>query len=146
MAGPGESFVLLHKKKNGAVFAKVKSENSPAPITNPRVDVSVTNGGSPWDTAAHLEFFPTDSKQFDKTRKRTIHVKRTRFVDADKVVGGLPHFSEHELDDVFVPYKQPSDDPPALRTKLSESFKSSYPISLADLPNMHRTLDHPSRS
>jgi hypothetical protein len=51
MAEPDDSFVLLHKKKNGAVFAKVKTapENSPAPITNPRVDVSVTNGGSPWD-------------------------------------------------------------------------------------------------
>jgi hypothetical protein len=55
MAEPGENFVFLHEKKNGAVFAKVKTapENSPAPITNPRVDVSVTNGGSPWDTAAH---------------------------------------------------------------------------------------------
>jgi hypothetical protein len=49
MAEPGESFVLLHKKKNGEVFAKIKTapENSPAPITNPRVDVSVINGGSP---------------------------------------------------------------------------------------------------
>jgi hypothetical protein len=39
VAEPGESFVLLHKKKNGAVFAKVMTapENSPAPITNPRV-------------------------------------------------------------------------------------------------------------
>jgi hypothetical protein len=48
MAEPGEGFVLLHKKKNGAVFAKVKTapENSPATITNPRVDVSITNGGS----------------------------------------------------------------------------------------------------
>jgi hypothetical protein len=57
MAEPGENFVFLRKKKNGAVFAKVKTapENSPAPITNPRVDVSVTNGGSPWDTAARLD-------------------------------------------------------------------------------------------
>jgi hypothetical protein len=49
MEEPGESFVLLHRKNNGAVFAKVKTapENSPAPITNPRVDMSVTNGGSP---------------------------------------------------------------------------------------------------
>jgi hypothetical protein len=49
MAEPGESFVLLHKMKNGAVFAKVKTalENSPAPITNPRVDVFVTKDGSP---------------------------------------------------------------------------------------------------
>jgi hypothetical protein len=48
MEEPGESFVLLYKKKNGAVFAKVKTApaNSPAPMTNPRVDVSVTNGGS----------------------------------------------------------------------------------------------------
>jgi hypothetical protein len=47
MAEPGENFVFLHKKKNGAVFAKVKTapENSPAPIINPRVDMSVTNGG-----------------------------------------------------------------------------------------------------
>jgi hypothetical protein len=45
MAEPDESFVLLHKKKNGAVFAKVKTapENSPGPIINPRVDVSVTS-------------------------------------------------------------------------------------------------------
>jgi hypothetical protein len=59
MAEPGESFVLLHKKKNGAVFFKDKTapENSPAPIINPRVDVSITNCGSPWDTAAIL-FFP----------------------------------------------------------------------------------------
>jgi hypothetical protein len=49
MAEPGESFVLLHKKNNGAVFVKVKTapENSPAPIINPRVDVSATNCGSP---------------------------------------------------------------------------------------------------
>jgi hypothetical protein len=49
MAEPGGRFALLHKKKYGAVFAKVKTapENSPAPIINPRVDVSVTNGGSP---------------------------------------------------------------------------------------------------
>jgi hypothetical protein len=47
MAEPGDNFVLLRKKTNGAVFAKVKTapENSPAPITDPRVDVSVTNGG-----------------------------------------------------------------------------------------------------
>jgi hypothetical protein len=37
MAEPGENFVFLSKKKNGAVFAKVKTapENSPARITNP---------------------------------------------------------------------------------------------------------------
>jgi hypothetical protein len=29
---------------------------------------------------------------------------------------------------------------------MAESVKSSYSISLADLPKMHRTLDHPSRS
>jgi hypothetical protein len=36
MAEPGENFAFLHKKKNGAVSAKVKTapENSPAPITN----------------------------------------------------------------------------------------------------------------
>jgi hypothetical protein len=57
MAERGENFVFLRKKKNGAVFAKVKTapENAPAPITIPRVDVSVTNGGSPWGTAAHLD-------------------------------------------------------------------------------------------
>jgi hypothetical protein len=115
MAEPGDNFVFLRKKKNGAVFAKVKTapENSPAPITNPRVDVSVTNGGSPWDTAARLDVLTTDSKQFDKTSKQTMHVKRVRFADADKMVGGLPHFSEHVSDDEFVPDKQPNDDPPA---------------------------------
>jgi hypothetical protein len=43
MAEPDKNFVFLHKKKNGAVFAKVKTapENSSAPITNPRVDMSV---------------------------------------------------------------------------------------------------------
>jgi hypothetical protein len=58
------------------VFAKVKTapENYPAPISNPRVDVSVTNSGSPWDTAARLDILPTDSKQFDKTSKQTMHV------------------------------------------------------------------------
>jgi hypothetical protein len=47
MTEPGENFVFLHKK-NGTVFAKVKTapENSPAPITSPGVDMSVTNGGS----------------------------------------------------------------------------------------------------
>jgi hypothetical protein len=74
-----------------------------------------------------------------------MHVKRVRFADADKVVGGLPHFSEHALDDEFVPDKQPNDDPPALPKNLAESVKSSYSISLADLPKMHRTLEHPSR-
>jgi hypothetical protein len=140
--------VFLHKKKNGAVSAKVKTapENSPAPITNPRVDVSVTNGGSPWDTTARLVVLPTDSKQFDKTSKQTMHVKRVRFADADKVVGGMPHFSEHVSDDEFVPDKQPNDDPPALPKNLAEYVKSSYSISLADLPKFHRTLDHPSRS
>jgi hypothetical protein len=148
MAEPGENFVFLRKKKNGAVFAKVKTapENSPAPITNPRVDVSVTNGGSPWDTAARLDVLSTDSKQFDKTSKQTMHVKCVRFADADKVVGGLLHFSEHISDDEFVPDKQSNDDPPALPKNMAESVKSSYSISLADLPKMHRTLDHPSRS
>jgi hypothetical protein len=75
-----------------------------------------------------------------------MHVKRVRFADADKVVGGLPHFSEHVSDDEFVPDKQPNDDPPALPKNLAESVKSSYSISLADLPKMHRALDHPSRS
>jgi hypothetical protein len=148
MAEPGENFVFLRKKKNGAVFAKVKTvpKNSPAPITNPRVDVSVTNGGSPWDTAARLDVLLTDSKQFDKTSNQTMHVKRVRFADADKVVGGLPHFSEHVSNDEFVPDKQPNDDPPALPKNLAESVNSPYSISLADLPKMHRTFDHPSRS
>jgi hypothetical protein len=120
--------VFLRKKKNGAVFAKVKAapENSPAPITNPRVDVSVTNGGSSWDTAARLDVLPTDSKQFDKTSKQTMHVKRVRFAESDKVVGGLPHFIEHVSDDEFAPDKQPNDDPPALPKNLAESVKSSY--------------------
>jgi hypothetical protein len=148
MAEPGESFVLLHKEKNDAVFAKVKSapENSPAPIINLIVDVPVTNDGSPWDMVAYPDVPPTYSKQFDKTSKKTMNVKRVCFADADKVVGGLPHFSEHVLDDEFVLDKQPNDDPPALPKNLAESAKSSYSISLADLPKMYRTLDHPSRS
>jgi hypothetical protein len=97
---PGENFVSLHEKKNGAVPAKDKTapENSPTPITNPRVDVTVTNGGSPLDTADRLDVLSPDSKQFDKTRNQSMHVKRVRFADADKVVGGLPHFSEHVSD------------------------------------------------
>jgi hypothetical protein len=75
-----------------------------------------------------------------------MHVKRVRFADADKVVGGLPHFSEHVSDGEFVPDKQPNDDPPALPKNLADSAKSSYSISPADLPKMHRTLNHPSRS
>jgi hypothetical protein len=75
-----------------------------------------------------------------------MHFKRVRFADADKVVGGLPHFSEHVSDDEFVPEKQPNDDPPALHKNLAESVESSYSISLADLPKMHRALDHPSCS
>jgi hypothetical protein len=138
--------VFLHKNKNGAVFAKVKTapENSPTPITNPRVNVSVTNGGSPWDTATRLDVLPTDIKKFDKTSKQTMHVTRVCFADADKVVGGLPHFSDHVSDDEFVPDKQPNDDPPVLPKNLAESVKSSYLISLADLSKMHRTLDHPA--
>jgi hypothetical protein len=125
MAEPGENFVFLRKKKDGAVFAKVKTapDNSPAPITNPRVDMPVTNSGSPWDTAARLDVLPTDSKQFEKTSKQTMQVKRVRFADADKVVGGLTHFSEHVSDDEFVPDKQPNDDPPALPKNLAESVK-----------------------
>jgi hypothetical protein len=148
MAEPGESFVVLHKKKDGAVFAKVKTapENSPAPIMNPRVDVSVTNGGSSWDTAARLDVLPTDSKQFDNTSEQTMNVQRVRFANADKVVDGLPHFSEHVSDNEFVPDNQPNDEPPALPKNLAESFKSSYLNSLTDLPKMQRTLDHPSRS
>jgi hypothetical protein len=128
MAEPGENFVFLRKKKNGAVFVKIKTapEYSPAPITNTRVDVSVTNGGSPWDTAVCLDVLPTDSKQFDKTSKQTMHVKRVRFADADKVVGGLLHFSQHVSDDEFVPDKQPNDDPPSLPKNMAESVKSSY--------------------
>jgi hypothetical protein len=116
MAEPGENFVFLHKKKNGAVFAKVKTapEILPAPITNPRLDVSVTNGGSPWNTTARLDVLPTDSKQFDKTSKQTMHVKRVHFADSDKVVDDLPHFSERVLDDEFVADEQPNDDPPVL--------------------------------
>jgi hypothetical protein len=74
-----------------------------------------------------------------------MHVKRVRFADADKVVDGLPHFSEHVSDDEFGPDKQPNDDPPALPKNLAVSVKSSYSISQADLPKMHRILDHPSR-
>jgi hypothetical protein len=108
--------------------------------------VSVTNGGSPWDTVARLNVLPTDSKQFDQTCKQTMHVKRVRFADDDKVVSGLSHFSEHASDDEFVPDKQPNYDPPVLLKNLAESVKSSYSISQAELPKMHRTLDHPSRS
>jgi hypothetical protein len=75
-----------------------------------------------------------------------MHVNRVRFADADKVVGGLLHLSEHVSDDEFVPDKQPNDDPPPLPKNLAESVKSSYSIPLADLPKMHRTLGHPSRS
>jgi hypothetical protein len=118
----------LNERKNGAVFAKEKTapENSPAPIINPRVDVSITNGGSSWDPAARLDVLPIDSKQFDKTSKQTTRVKHVRFADADKVVGGLPHFSDHVSDDEFVSYKQPNDDPPALPKNLAESVQSSY--------------------
>jgi hypothetical protein len=42
--------------------------------------------------------------------------------------------------------KQPNDNPPALPKNLAESIKLSYSISLADLPKMHCTLDHPSSS
>jgi hypothetical protein len=62
------------------------------------------------------------------------------------VVGGLPHFSKHVSDDEFVPDKQPNEDPPALPKNLAESVKSSSLISLTDLPKIHRTSDHPSRS
>jgi hypothetical protein len=75
-----------------------------------------------------------------------MHVKRVRFADADKVVGGLPHFSKHVLDDEFVPDKQPNDDSPALPKNLAEFVTSSHSISLADMPKMHLILDHPSRS
>jgi hypothetical protein len=148
MAEPGENFVFVRKKKNGVVFARVKTapENSPAPITNPRVDVSVTNRGSPWDTAARLDVLPTDSKKFDKTSKQTMHVRRVRLADVEKMVSGLPHFSEHVSDDEFVPDKQPNDDPPDLPKNLAESVKWSFSISLADLPKIHRILDHPIRS
>jgi hypothetical protein len=108
--------------------------------------VSITNDGSQWDTAARIAVLPTDRKQFGKTSKPTMYVKRVRFANADKVLSGLPHFSEHVLDDVSVPDKQPNDDPPVLPKNLAESVKSSYSISLADLPKMHRILDHPSRS
>jgi hypothetical protein len=107
--------------------------------------MSITNGGSPWYTAARLDVRPTDSKHFEKTNKQTMHVKRVRLADADKVVGGLPHFSEHVSDDEFVPDNQPNDYPLALPRNLAESVKSSYSISLADLPKMHRILDHSSR-
>jgi hypothetical protein len=78
-------------------------------------------------------------------RKQTMHVKRVRFADADKVVGGVPHFSEHVSDDEFAPEKQPNDDPPVLPKNLAESAKSSYSISLAELPKINRTFDNPSR-
>jgi hypothetical protein len=108
--------------------------------------VSVTNGGSPWDTAARLDVLSPDSKQFYKTSKQTMHVKRVRLAHAGKVVGGLLHFSEHVSDDEFVPDKQPNEDPPVMPKNMAESVKLSYSISLTDLPKMHRTLDHPSRS
>jgi hypothetical protein len=85
------------------------------------MDVSVTNGGSSWDTAARLDIPPTVRKQLDKTSKQTMDIKRMRFADADKVVDGEPHFSEHVSDDEFVSDKQPNDDPPALPKNLAES-------------------------
>jgi hypothetical protein len=97
-------------------------------------------------TAARLNVLSPDSKQLEKTSKETVNVKRVRFADADKVMSGLPHFSEHVSDDEFVPDKQPNDDLPALPKILAEYVKSSYSISLADLHKMHRILDHPSRS
>jgi hypothetical protein len=96
--------------------------------------------------AAWLDVRLTDSKQFDKTSKQTMYINSVRFANANKVVGGLPHFSKHESDDEFVSDKQPNDDQLALPKNLAESVKSSYSISLADLPKMHSTLDHPSRS
>jgi hypothetical protein len=111
-ADPGESFVLLHKKRDGAVFANVKTApaSSPAPITNPKVDVSVTNSSSSWDTAARLDVLSTDSKQFDKTSKRAMHVKGCAFADADKVVGALPHFGKRESDVLCVAKDETSVD------------------------------------
>jgi hypothetical protein len=105
------------------VFAKVKtaSDNSSAPITDMRVNVSVTNGGSPWNAATRLDVIPTDSKHFDKTSKRARHVKRVYFADADKVVGDMPHYSNREVDDEFVPDKQQNDDLPALPKELADS-------------------------
>jgi hypothetical protein len=78
MAEPSENFVFLRKKKNDVVFAKVKTapENSPAPITNPRVDMSVTNGGSTWDKAARLDVLPTDSKQFEGQDAQTNNARQ----------------------------------------------------------------------
>jgi hypothetical protein len=75
-----------------------------------------------------------------------MHFKRVRSALADKVVSGLPHFSEHVSDDGIVSKKQTNDNPPVLPKNLAESVRSSYSISLVDLPKMHRTLDHPSRS
>jgi hypothetical protein len=108
--------------------------------------VAEQNGGSPWDKVFRLVILRTDSKQFYKTIKRTMNVKSVRFADPENVVGCLLHFGKHESDDNFVPDKQPNDDPPALPRKLAESVKPLYSIRMADLPKMHRTLDHSSRS
>jgi hypothetical protein len=54
-----------------------------------------------------------------------MHVKRVRFANADKVVGGMPHFGEHESDDDLVPDKQPNNDLPDLPKKPAEYVKSS---------------------
>jgi hypothetical protein len=55
-----------------------------------------------------------------------MHVKRVRFADAEKVVSGPPHFSEHVSDDEFLPDKKPNDDPPGLPKNLAESVESSF--------------------
>jgi hypothetical protein len=106
------------------------------------VDAFLADGGSPWDESASLDVLPTDRKQFDKTSKREMHVKRACFADPDEVVSGPLHFSERESDAEFASDKQPNDDRPALPKKLAESVKLSFSILLADLPKMHRTMDH----
>jgi hypothetical protein len=60
------------------------------------------------------------------TEASSLSAHNMRFADADKLVGGLPHFGEHVSDDEFVPDKQPNDEPPALPKNLAEAVKSSY--------------------
>jgi hypothetical protein len=127
MSEPGEISCSSIRRRTARFLPKSRQRLKTLPLRSPtrEGDVSVTNGGSPWDKAARIDVLPTDRKQFDKTSKQTMHVKRVRFADADKVVGGLPHFSEHVSDDEFVPEKQPNDDPPALPKNLAESVKCS---------------------
>jgi hypothetical protein len=110
--------------------------------------MSVTNGGEPWDTAARLDVLPTDSNQFDKTSKQTMHVERVRIADADKVVDGLPHFSEHVSDDEFVPKSPKTSQFSVIRSFIgieshtSESYYHSYTVSTSGVHRLASQICH----